>query len=333
MRDIGQAVTGPQDTTQAAWADGKRGVFLVIFKQPGANVIDTVDRIKAELPRLQATMPPAIKIFTLSDRTQTIRASVKDVQFTLLLTIALVVMVIFIFLRSLWATIIPSVTVPLALLGACALMWLVGYSLDNLSLMALTIAVGFVVDDAIVMLENITRYIEEGEKPFAAALKGSREIAFTIVSISVSLIAVLIPLLLMGGIIGRLFREFAVTLSMTIVVSAFVSLTLTPMMASRFLKPPQEAHHGRLYALSERGFDALLRAYERGLDVVLRHRFITFCVFFATRRALGLSVRDHPQGLLPAAGHRPPHRHFGGGAGRLARRHDAGISRRWARSC
>ena len=180
-------------------------------------------------------MPPAINIFTLSDRTQTIRASVQDVQFTLLLTIALVVMVIFIFLRSLWATIIPSVTVPLALLGACALMWIAGYSLDNLSLMALTISVGFVVDDAIVMLENITRYIEEGEEPLAAALKGSREIGFTIMSISISLIAVLIPLLLMGGIIGRLFREFAVTLSMTIVVSAAVSLTLTPMMASRFL--------------------------------------------------------------------------------------------------
>ena len=245
MRDIGQAVTGPQDTTQAAWADGKRGLVLVIFKQPGANVIDTVDRINAALPRLQATIPPAIKIFTLADRTQTIRAAVRDVQFTLLLTIVLVVMVIFIFLRNLWATIIPSVTVPLALLGACALMWLVGYSLDNLSLMALTIAVGFVVDDAIVMLENITRYVEEGEEPFEAALRGSREIAFTIVSISISLIAVLIPLLLMGGIIGRLFREFAVTLSMAIVVSAFVSLTLTPMMASRFLKPPKEAHHGQ----------------------------------------------------------------------------------------
>jgi len=220
VRDIGQALTGPQDVTQAAWADGKRGIVLVIYKQPGANVIDTVDKIRAELPRLQANMPPAIKIFTLSDRTQTIRAAVKDVQFTLLLTIALVVMVIFIFLRNLWATIIPSVTVPLALLGACALMWLANYSLDNLSLMALTIAVGFVVDDAIVMLENITRYVEEGEEPFAAALKGSREIAFTIVSISISLIAALIPLLLMGGIIGRLFREFAVTLSMAIVVSA-----------------------------------------------------------------------------------------------------------------
>ncbi|HEX3440098.1 MAG TPA: multidrug efflux RND transporter permease subunit [Pseudolabrys sp.] len=299
VRDIGQAVAGPQDTTQAGWADGRRGIILVIFKQPGANVIQTVDQIKAALPRLRAAMPPAIDIFTVSDRTQTIRAAVSDVQFTLLLTIALVVMVIFIFLRSVWATIIPSITVPLALLGACALMWGFGYSLDNLSLMALTIAVGFVVDDAIVMLENITRYVEEGENPFQAALRGSKEIAFTIVSISVSLIAVLIPLLLMGGIIGRLFREFAVTLAMTIIVSAFVSLTLTPMMASRFLKPHSEEHHGRFYAWSERAFDALLRAYERGLDIVLRFRFITLCVFFAT---LALSVFLFvviPKGFFP----------------------------------
>ena len=248
MRDIGAAVAGPEDAKQAAWADGKRGVFLVIFGQPGANVINTVERINKALPHLKETFPPAITISTLCDRTQTIRASVHDVQFTLLLTIALVVMVIFIFLRNVWATIIPSVTVPLALLGAAALMWVAGYSLDNLSLMALTISVGFVVDDAIVMLENITRYIEEGESPMAAAIKGSREIAFTIVSISVSLIAVLIPLLLMGGIIGRLFREFAVTLSMAIVVSAFVSLTLTPMMASRFLRSEKEVKHGRLFS-------------------------------------------------------------------------------------
>src|SRR5271170_3073280 len=220
IRDIGQAVSGPEDVKQAAWANGHRGVFLVIFKQPGANVIDTVDRIKAQLPRLIAAIPPTIKVKIISDRTQTIRAAVEDVQFTLLLTIVLVVMVIFVFLRSIWATIIPSVTVPLALLGACALMWMTGYTLDNLSLMALTIAVGFVVDDAIVMLENITRYIEEGETPMAAAMKGASEIGFTIISISISLIAVLIPLLLMSGIIGRLFREFAVTLAMTIVVSA-----------------------------------------------------------------------------------------------------------------
>ncbi len=299
VSDVGTAITGPQDSRQAAWADGKRGVFLVIFKQPGANVIETVDKIMAALPKLSLAMPPAIKVSVLSDRTQTIRASVHDVQFTLLLTIALVVMVIFIFLRNFWATVIPSVTVPLALLGTCGAMWLVGYSLDNLSLMALTISVGFVVDDAIVMLENITRYIEEGETPMAAAIKGSREIGFTILSISISLVAVLIPLLLMGGIVGRLFREFSVTLAMTIFISAFVSLTLTPMMASRFLKSEHEQKHGRLYQISEKWFDALLNGYARGLDVVLKYRFATFCVFLAT---LALSVYLFaiiPKGFFP----------------------------------
>ena len=299
VRDVGAAVAGPEDTKQAAWASGKRGVFLVVFKQPGANVIDVVDSIKAQLPRMTAALPPAIHIDILSDRTQTIRASVKDVQHTLLLTIALVVMVIFVFLRSVWSTIIPSITVPLALLGACALMWVAGYTLDNLSLMALTIAVGFVVDDAIVMLENITRYLEQGMSPREAAFKGAGEIGFTIISISISLIAVLIPLLLMGGIIGRLFREFAVTLSMTIAISAFVSLTLTPMMASRFLRDQKSVKHGRAYQLSERAFDLLLRGYERGLDLVLRFRFTTLCVFFAT---VALSVYLFviiPKGFFP----------------------------------
>ena len=299
IRDIGQAVTGPEDAKQAAWANGKRGVFLVIYKQPGANVIDTVDKIKSMLPRLVAAIPPAIKIEVISDRTQTIRAAVSDVQFTLLLTIALVVMVIFLFLRSFWATVIPAITVPLALLGACALMWIFGYTLDNLSLMALTIAVGFVVDDAIVMLENITRYIEEGEKPLAAAFKGASEIGFTIVSISVSLVAVLIPLLLMGGIIGRLFREFAVTLAMTIFVSMVVSLTLTPMMASRFLRAHDETSHGRFYQWSERAFDRLLRGYQRGLDLALRWRLTTLAIFFAT---LALSIYLFiviPKGFFP----------------------------------
>jgi HAE1 family hydrophobic/amphiphilic exporter-1 len=300
IRDIGQAVTGPEDAKQAAWANGKRGVFLVVYKQPGANVIDTVDKIKALLPRLVAAIPASIKVEVISDRTQTIRAAVEDVQFTLLLTIALVVMVIFVFLRNFWATVIPAVTVPLGLLGACALMWVFGYTLDNLSLMALTIAVGFVVDDAIVMLENITRYIEEGEKPLAAAFKGSREIGFTIVSISVSLVAVLIPLLLMGGIIGRLFREFAVTLTMTIFVSMVVSLTLTPMMCSRFLRSHSDTpKHGKFYQWSERGFDALLHSYERGLDVAMRWRRTTLIIFFAT---LGLSVYLFiiiPKGFFP----------------------------------
>jgi HAE1 family hydrophobic/amphiphilic exporter-1 len=300
IRDIGKAISGPEDLKQAAWANGKRGVFLVVFKQPGANVIETVDKIKARLPQLIAAFPPAIHVSILSDRTQTIRAAVKDVQYTLLLTIVLVVMVIFAFLRNIWATIIPSVTVPLALFGACALMWVFGYTLDNLSLMALTISVGFVVDDAIVMLENISRYIEQGEKPFAAALKGAGEIGFTIVSISISLVAVLIPLLLMGGIIGRLFREFAVTLSMTIFVSLVVSLTLTPMMASRFLKAhSEEGQHGRLYQLSERGFNAMLHAYEKGLDLVLRWRFTTLCVFFATVALSGYLFVIIPKGFFP----------------------------------
>ena len=300
VRDIGTAVAGPEDAKQVAWANGKRGVFLVVFKQPGANVIDTVDKIKAQLPRLIASIPPTIKVSLISDRTQTIRAAVTDVQFTLLLTIFLVVMVIFVFLRNVWATIIPSVTVPLALLGACALMWVFGYTLDNLSLMALTISVGFVVDDAIVVLENITRYIEEGEKPYAAALRGAGEIGFTIVSISVSLVAVLIPLLMMGGIIGRLFREFSITLSMAIFVSMVVSLTLTPMMASRFLKAhSEETPHGRLYLWSERCFDALLRAYELGLDLVLRWRLTTLLVFFATVALSGYLFVVIPKGFFP----------------------------------
>ena len=299
IRDIGQAVMGPTDDTQAAWSNGKRSVFLVVFKQPGANVIKTVEAIKGMLGGLEAAIPPSVHVKVLSDRTTTICASVRDVELTLMMTVALVVMVIFIFLRSLWATIIPSVTVPLALLGACALMWVVGYSLDNLSLMAFTIAVGFVVDDAIVMLENITRHIEGGEKPFEAALKGSAEIGFTIISISVSLVAVLIPLLMMTGIIGRLFREFSVTIAMTIAVSAFVSLTLTPMMASRFLKSHDEERHGRLYRLSEKGFVALAAGYERGIDLVLRHRFATLLTFIATVIATGYLFVVIPKGFFP----------------------------------
>ena len=300
IRDIGEAVTGPEDAKQAAWANGQRGVFLVVYKQPGANVIDTVDKIKALLPRLVAGIPAAIKIGVISDRTQTIRAAVEDVQFTLLLTILLVIMVIFVFLRSFWATVIPAVTVPLGLLGACALMWVFGYTLDNLSLMALTIAVGFVVDDAIVVLENITRYIEAGDKPLTAAFKGSSEIGFTILSISISLVAVLIPLLLMGGIIGRLFREFAVTLAMTIFVSMVVALTLTPMMCSRFLRPHSDhQEHGRFYQWSERAFDGMLHAYERGLDRAISWRRTTLVIFFAT---LALSIYLFmiiPKGFFP----------------------------------
>ncbi len=299
ISDVGKAVSGPADVTQAAWGNGKRDVFLVIFKQPGVNVIKTVEKIKLAMARLQASIPASMHIAILSDRTTTIRAAVADVQFTLILTIFLVVGVIFVFLRSFWATFIPSVTVPLALLGACALMWAAGYSIDNLSLMALTIAVGFVVDDAIVVLENITRYIEAGEKPFRAALRGAGEIGFTVMSISMSLIAVLIPLLLMSGLIGRLFREFAVTLAMTIALSAVVSLTLTPMMASRFLREHSHDRHGRLYMLSERGFNAMANGYARGLDIVLRHRFATLMVFIATVIATGYLFVVIPKGFFP----------------------------------
>ncbi len=299
VRDIGRAVAGPADTTQAGWSNGKSGVFLAIWKQPGANVIQTVEAVKKALGPLQAAIPTTIHLQILSDRTLTIRASVRDVQFTLMLTVGLVVMVIFIFLRNVWATVIPAVTIPLALLGACALMWAVGYSLDNLSLMAFTIAVGFVVDDAIVMLENITRHIEEGETPLQAALKGSSEIGFTIISISVSLVAVLIPLIMMTGIIGRLFREFSVTITMTIAVSAFVALTLTPMMASRFLRSQDEERHGRLFNLGEKGFRALAHGYEHGLDFVLRHRFVTLMTFFATVLATVYLFVAIPKGFFP----------------------------------
>ena len=299
VRDIGRAVPGPEDAKKAAWASGKRGLFLVVFKQPGANVIATVNRIKAELPRLRAAMPPSVKVEVMSDRTQTIRAAVEEVQVTLLLSIALVVGVIFVFLRTVWGTIIPSTAVPLSLLGACALMYQLGYSLDNISLMALVISVGFVVDDAIVVLENIMRHIEGGMRPLEAALKGSGEIAFTVLSISISLVAAFIPLLLMGGIIGRLFREFAVTVTLCIAVSAFVALTLTPMMASRFLQPIRNGGHGRLYRLSERGFERLLGAYERGLDFVLRHQFVTLLVFLATVAATVHLFMTIPKGFFP----------------------------------
>src|SRR5215469_2559860 len=299
IRDIGRAIDAPENTRLAAFADGKQAILLPVYKLPGANVIQTVDRIKAALPQLQAAIPPTVKLQILSDRTETIRASIADVQFTLMLTIALVVMVIFIFLRSLWATIIPSVAVPLALVGTFAVMYVLGYSLDNLSLMALTIAVGFVVDDAIVMLENINRHLEDGLSPMAAAIKGAGEIGFTIVSISVSLIAVFIPLFLMGGIVGRLFREFGITASMTILVSALVSLTLTPMMCSRFMRSRHYVRHGRLYGLSERGFGLLLAAYRRSLDVALRHHRTTFAVFVTTLVATGYLFAIIPKGFFP----------------------------------
>jgi hydrophobe/amphiphile efflux-1 (HAE1) family protein len=298
VRDVGQAVLAPADRTIAAYKNGVRGIQLLIFKQPGANVIDTVDQIKATLPHLTANIPPAMTVEAILDRTTTIRSSVADVEFTLGLTIALVVLVILLFLRNFWATFIPAVTVPLALLGSFAMMYLLSFSLDNLSLMALTIAVGFVVDDAIVVVENIYRHIEHGTPPFEAALKGSREIGFTVLSISVSLIAVFIPLLLMGGIIGRLFREFALTVTASIAVSALVSLTLAPMMCSRFMKH-DSGQHGRVFRMIEAGFEALIGGYRRTLDIVLRHQGITLAVFFATMALTAVMVVQIPKGFFP----------------------------------
>jgi HAE1 family hydrophobic/amphiphilic exporter-1 len=298
IRDIGRAVAGPQNRELGAWTNGKPSVLLLVFKQPNANVISTADGVKAKLDQLRADIPPNIHLNVVSDRTLTIRASVSDVEFTLMLSIGLVVMVIFVFLRNTWATIIPSVTIPVALVATLAVMYLCGFSLDNLSLMGLTIAVGFVVDDAIVMLENIFRHIEDGMDPMQAAITGAGEIGFTIVSISFSLIAVFIPLLLMGGIVGRLFREFAICVSITIVVSAMVSLTLTPMMSARFLT--REAHsHGRLYNAVEAMFDGMLRFYERTLDVALRFRFITLMVFFATVGVTVVLYVNIPKGFFP----------------------------------
>jgi hydrophobe/amphiphile efflux-1 (HAE1) family protein len=299
IKDIGQAVEAAENVKQVAWMNGKEGILLIVFKQPGANVIETVDRIKAALPTLRASMPPGVKLEILDDRTKTIRASVNDVEFTLCLTICLVVTVIFLFLRNLWATVIPGVTVPLALLGACGLMYLAGYSLDNLSLMALTIAVGFVVDDAIVMLENIHRHLEEGLTPLQAALKGSAEVGFTILSISISLVAVFIPILLMGGIVGRLMREFAMTVSMTIFVSLIVSLTLTPMMCARVLKDDHKAAHGKLYMMFEHMFDRLLDGYRRLLDIVLRHQRLTLASFVVTVAATIFLYIVIPKGFFP----------------------------------
>jgi hydrophobe/amphiphile efflux-1 (HAE1) family protein len=298
IRDIGRAIRGPQNRELRAWQNGKRGVLLLVFKQAGANVIGTIRRIEAALPPLEASIPPAIHIGTVENRTLTISASVADVEFTLMLAIFLVVMVIFLFLRNVWATVIPSITVPLALVATLAVMYLLGFSLDNLSLMALTISVGFVIDDAIVMLENIYRHVEGGEPPMAAAIKGAGEIGFTIVSISFSLIAVFIPLLLMGGIVGRLFREFAITTTATVVVSAFVSLTLTPMLCSRFLGHPPE-RHGRVYRMVEYGFDLMFAFYRRTLEVALRFRFITLMVFFATMALSAILFVHIPKGFFP----------------------------------
>jgi len=299
LTDVAAVVDDAENTRQAAWMNDTPAVIVNIQRQPGANIISVVDRIKLLLPQLTASLPTSVHVVILTDRTNTIRASVNDVQFEMMLTVGLVVMVMFLFLRNVAATIIPSVAVPLSLVGTFGVMYLLGYSLNNLTLMALTISTGFVVDDAIVMIENIVRYIEEGEKPLLAALKGSAQIGFTIVSLTISLIAVLIPLLFMGDIVGRLFREFAVTLSVTILVSAVVSLTLTPMMCSKLLKHKPASAQGRLYRASERAFEAVIAFYGRTLQWVLRFQGTTLLVAVGTLALTIFLFNEIPKGFFP----------------------------------
>ncbi len=298
VSDIGTALDSVENVQLAAWVGLQRGITVAVFRQPEANIITTTDAVKAELQRLSSFLPPSVNLQIIADRTQTIRASVADVEVTLTITIVLVVMVIFLFLRKVWATVIPGLAVPLSLVGTCGVMFLMGYSIDNLSLMAMTIAVGFVVDDAIVMIENIVRYIEAGDSAYDAAVKGSGQIGFTIVSITVSLIAVFIPLLLMGGLIGRLFHEFAMTVAIAVVISAFVSLTLTPMMCARFLGI-QEEHHGRFYMTLERFFDWLVTGYGRGLRFVLRHQRLTILSLLVTVGITVVMFLIVPKGFFP----------------------------------
>ncbi len=299
LGDVATVIDSVENNRLAAWSDGKRGIVIVVRRQPGANILETIDRIKALLPNLKASISPAIDIEIMTDRTATIRGSISDVEFTLMVTFALVVLVVFIFLRDLRATIIPSVAVPLSLVGTFGAMYLLGYSIDNLSLMALTISTGFVVDDAIVMIENIARYIEAGEPVLSATLKGSRQIGFTIVSITVSLLAVFIPILLMGGIIGRLFREFAVTLSIAVALSALVSLSVTPAMCAKFLRDERTVRHGRLYRVSERFFSGMLSAYEHSLRWVLRHQPLVLAVTIATVALTVVLYIKVPRGFFP----------------------------------
>ncbi len=299
LKDVARIVDGIENVRQAAWMNRTPAVIVNIQRQPGANIIQVVDRIQALLPKLRATIPSSIGIAVLTDRTITVRASVADVEFELLVCIALVVLVIFLFLRSLPATLIPGVAVPLSLIGTCAAMYALGYSLNNLTLMALTISTGFVVDDAIVMIENITRYVEEGEPPLDAALKGAEQIGFTIMSLTVSLIAVLIPLLFMGDITGRLFREFAVTLSVTILISAFVSLTLTPMLSARLLHHKPQSAQGMLYRMSERAFEKIVAVYGTTLEWVLKHRTLTLTVAAGTLALTAFLFVRIPKGFFP----------------------------------
>jgi multidrug efflux pump len=299
LEDVADVVDSVQNVRAAGYLNGKRAVNVIVFRQPGANIIQTVDRVRAELPVIEAAIPSGIDVTVILDRTTTIRASVSDVERTLLISIALVIVVVFLFLRNGRATLIPGIAVPVSLIGTFAVMYLFGYTLDNLSLMAITIATGFVVDDAIVVMENIARHLENGMRPLPAALKGAEEIGFTVFSISISLIAVFIPLLMMGGIVGRLFREFAVTLSTAIVVSMIVSLTTTPMMCAYLLKSERAAKHGRLYNASEKVFDSVLSLYRRTLRWVLDNPALTLVVLFLTIVLNVVLIIRIPKGFFP----------------------------------
>jgi preprotein translocase subunit SecF len=324
LKDVATAVDSVENDRLASWYNGQRGILLGVQRQPDANTVQVVDSVKALIPVFEAALPASVKLSVMLDRSVSIRNSVHDVQFTLLLTAGLVVLVIFIFLRNVTATIIPALALPVSVIGTFAGMKLLGYSIDNLSLMALTLSVGFVVDDAIVMLENIVRHVEGGERVMDAAFRGSREIAFTILSITLSLVAVFIPVLFMGGVVGRVFREFAVTISLTILISGFVSLTLTPMLASRLLKASHAGeHHNAFYRWSENGFNALLNGYKRSLAFVLRWRRVTL--------AAGpgwVPVRDHSQRLFPDRGYRHTSWLHRSRARRLGRQHGGAYARR-----
>jgi len=298
LSDIGSVTDSVEDVRNAGFINGRSGIILVVFRQPGANMIETVDRVRAMMPELQSSINPSIHLSVIIDRTTTIRAAIHDVELTLIISVILVILVVFIFLRNYWATLIPSIAVPLSLVGTFGVMYLLGYSLDNLSLMALTVSTGFVVDDAIVVIENIMRHLEEGIPPFRAAMMGAREIGFTVISMSTSLVAVFIPILLMGGIVGRLFREFAITLSIAVGISLLVSLSTTPMMCALFLRR-DTGKHGRLYKFAERSFDRLVALYDFGLRWVLRHQFVMLCVTILTMFASVALYVYTPKGFFP----------------------------------
>ena len=300
LEELGRVIDSVENDKAANWYKGERSVVLAIQRQPGTNTVEVVDSIKKLLPVFRVQIPPSVKLETLYDRSVSIRESVRDVKFTLLLALCLVVLVIFLFLRNISATLIPSLALPFSIIGTFAAMYLMGFSVDNISLMALTLSVGFVVDDAIVMLENIMRHVEKGEGVFHAALTGSREIGFTILSMTLSLVAVFIPVLFMGGILGRILHEFAVTISMAILISGFVSLTLTPMLCSRFIRPAVVVRHGRLYLSMERFFDKMLHTYERTLKSVLKYRRTTLAVTIILTLATGFLFTKIPMGFLPS---------------------------------